>query len=60
MEAIEHKTAASFQRLAAMRGVNCLVAWSERERQYVVDGERMGRSIHTLYTWLEKQPGVKP
>ena len=52
-----------FQRLAALRNVPCDVEM--RDGGYVVttpagDVTDCGCSVHGLYAWLERQPGVYP
>lgn len=53
------RTAESFQKLAAIRGVSSIVEVSQDGR-YVANGTDCGTSVHGLYEWLNKQPGVKP
>ena len=52
------KTAASFMKLAGLRGVSSHV--EVRDFRYVANGVDCGCSVHGLYDWLNKQPGVKP
>jgi len=51
-------TAQSFAKLARLRGVPAEIKW-DGER-YIANGEPCGPSVHGLYEWLERQPGVKP
>ncbi len=54
------QTATSFQKLAALRGVQCTVDAS-KDGKYLVNGTvDCGTSVHGLYDWLNKQPGVLP
>lgn len=52
------KTANSFQTLAALRGITSHI--TVENGQYHANGENCGVSVHGLYDWLNKQPGVKP
>jgi hypothetical protein len=53
------RTAAAFQKLAALRGISSSVTVSGRNT-YVANGEDCGTSVHGLYDWLNRQPGVRP
>ena len=57
-EAMMSDTAASFQKLAAMRGIPATV--EVRSGQYLANGTACGTSVHGLYDWLNRQPGVRP
>lgn len=53
-----NRTAESFQKLAALRNVSSRIEWNGVE--YVANGEPCGASVHGLYDWLNRQPGVLP
>jgi len=55
---LEHRTAREFSRLAGLRGISSLIEW--KEGQYWANGIPCGTSVHGLYAWLNKQPGVLP
>lgn len=66
-----NQTAASFQKLASLRGIGSSIVFKLGRyfaaRVDVIDGEirqsdaqDCGPSVHDLYDWLNKQPGVKP
>lgn len=54
------RTAASFMRLAAVRGIKCECKWDREANAFVVNGHNAGPSVHGLCEWLDKQPGVLP
>lgn len=53
-----NKTAASFQKLAALRGISSSIEF--KDGKYYANGQDCGTSVHGLYEWLNTQPGVKP
>lgn len=55
---IEHRTASEFSRLAGLRGISSLIEW--KDGQYHANGTPCGTSVHGLYAWLNRQPGVLP
>lgn len=58
--AMMSQTAASFRKLAALRGVPCTIDVS-KDGKYLVNGTiDCGTSVHGLYDWLNKQPNVLP
>lgn len=57
--AMMNQTANSFMKLAGLRGISSAIEVNENG-QYIANGENCGTSVHGLYDWLNKQPGVKP
>lgn len=53
-----HNTAAEFSKLAGLRGITNTIEW--KDGVYYANGENCGPSVHGLYEWLNRQPGVKP
>ena len=51
-------TAAKLVALAQLRGVQATITWDGA--QYVANGTPCGQSVHGVYEWLARQPGVKP
>lgn len=56
---VMRRTAESFQKLASLRGISSSIDVTADSR-YVANGIDCGTSVHGLYEWLEKQPGVQP
>ena len=57
---LAQQTAAPFQKLAALRGVSSSIEFNTDTMRYVANGTDCGPSVHGLYDWLNKQPGVLP
>lgn len=57
-EAQMQQTAAKFQKLAALRGVSSSI--EVVRGRYHANGEDCGQSVHGLFEWLDRQPGVLP
>jgi hypothetical protein len=57
---VMHNTAATFQRLAQLRGVIATIEWDEGAQVYRANGVSCSTSVHGLYDWLNRQPGVRP
>jgi len=53
------RTANKFSRLAALRGITADIDISS-DGHYVANGIDCGCSVHGLYDWLNRQPGVLP
>ncbi len=53
------KTAQKFQELAALRGISSSIIVKE-DGNYYANDICCGSSVHGLYDWLNKQPGVRP
>ena len=58
--AVAQDTAVKFQKLAALRGVSSSIYFDAEKMTYFANGEDCGTSVHGLYDWLNRQPGVKP
>jgi hypothetical protein len=56
---LQINTAANFAKLCGLRGVQAEVVWDGEKKVYVANGTPCGPSVHGLYEWLAKQPGVK-
>lgn len=52
------RTAQSLVKLLGLRGLSGVVEW--KEGQYWANGEPCGSSVHGVYDWMNKQPGVLP
>jgi hypothetical protein len=57
---IMDKTAVSFQKLAALRGISSSISVDRKTGHYVANGQDCGPSTFGLQDWLNAQPGVKP
>lgn len=57
---IAQDTAVKFQKLAALRGISSDVQFDPEKMRYFANGEDCGPSVHGLYDWLNRQPGVLP
>lgn len=56
-----NRTAASFAKLAGLRGISCTIGVETSPTlHYTANGEDCGPSVHGLYAWLDRQPGVQP
>jgi hypothetical protein len=51
------RTAEAMTKLMGLRGISGQCEW--RNGQYWANGAPCGQSIHGVYDWLNKQPGVK-
>ena len=60
LENLPNRTVESFAKLAGLRGVGGTFEWRAEEKSYYANGEKCGQSVHGLYEWLNRQPGVKP
>lgn len=58
--AIMERTAQSFQRLAAVRGISSSIRVNRATGNYEANGEDCSTTTFGLYDWLNRQPGVKP
>ena len=56
--AVCNRTAENYAKLCELRGVTAKIEWDGE--QYLANGEPCGPSVHGLYDWLNRQPGVKP
>ena len=52
------ETARKLVTLARLRGVEASIVWDGA--RYVANGDPCGPSVHGVYEWLERQPGVRP
>lgn len=59
-DALQIRTAENLGKLAGLRGVTATIVWDAETRQYVADGTPCGTSVHGVYEWLDRQPGVRP
>jgi hypothetical protein len=59
-QGIMQRTAASFQKLAALRGVSSSIIVNPDTGRYEANGVDCGVTVIRLQEWLNAQPGVKP
>ena len=59
-QAIMRKTAVTFQKLAALRGVASTISVNAETGHYEANGIDCGTTTFGLSDWLNAQPGVKP
>ncbi len=57
-DAVCSKTAANLTVLLGLRGLSGSIVWDNGK--YVANGTPCGPSVHGVYEWMNKQPGVKP
>jgi hypothetical protein len=57
-DAVCHGTASKLATLARLRGVEATITWDGA--QYIANGTPCGPSVHGVYEWLGRQPGVRP
>ena len=54
-----NRTAGTFAKIAGLRGISCVIGVTQ-SLTYTANGEDCGPSVHGLYAWLNRQPGVQP
>jgi hypothetical protein len=57
-DSLQINTAIKMSTLCRLRGVDATIVWDGA--QYLANGEPCGTSIHGVYDWLNRQPGVRP